>query len=76
MLPSLDDPELSRGRLAVLQTHRFLLVFSVSFTRLGRLVTHIHYENIVQLLPTQVVKHCSVHPNSSLLGRSWKQFLT
>lgn len=75
MLPRLDDPELSRGRLVTLQTQRFLLAFSISFTRLRMLVTRIYHENIVQSLSTQVVKHYSLHPNSSLLGRSWNKFL-
>lgn len=75
MLPRPDDPELSGGRLVMQQAHTFLLAFSISFTRLRMLVTHIFYENIVQSLPTQVVKHYSVHPNSSLLGRSWNKFL-
>lgn len=43
-LPRPDDPELPGGRLVVLQTHRFLLAFSVSFTRLRMLGTHIYWE--------------------------------
>lgn len=78
VLPRPDKPGLFAGWPGALQTHRFLLALSDSFTRLRLFVTHIYYENIVNLVQSisfQLMKYSSVHPSSSILQRNWNKFL-